>query len=131
MMTHEFRRKKNVIVRVTSEWNDDVKNTTGVANFKSLYRRPRAATVSPVVQHEQEHPRQGSTWTAEDHLTSNRLFLSYLASHPLQKLTVFNRFARNGLKLCWIIFIKSSSITQLYLKSNSHAESFNSALRTF
>ena len=72
MMTHEFRRKKNVIVRVTSEWNDDVKNTTGVANFKCLYRRPRAATVSPVVQHEQEHPRQGSTWTAEDHLTSNK-----------------------------------------------------------
>ena len=25
MMTHELRRKKNVIVRVTSEWNDDVK----------------------------------------------------------------------------------------------------------
>ena len=69
-------------MRVTSEWNglpDGVKEAKKVADFKRLYRRHRADTERKplgntrlVVQQEQEHPRQGSTWTAEDHLNKTK-----------------------------------------------------------
>ena len=67
---------------MTSEWNglpDGVKEAKKVADFKRLYRRHRADTERKplgntrlVVQQEQEHPRQGSTWTAEDHLNQDQ-----------------------------------------------------------
>ena len=75
-------------MRVTSEWNglpDGVKEAKKVADFKRLYRRHRADTERKplgntrlVVQQEQEHPRQGSTLTAEDHLNQDQEYLSLI-----------------------------------------------------